>query len=196
MNKNLYPFYPFKPLFIFIAFIVFSLNSHALFTEIGLSYTYKKTTFDANNNIESQMATGSLSFYLWEKVALETSYSEGLAVRKEKDAINPVRTSTQSMKIYGADLILGFADRTATFQPFIKGGIAYVMKKLTIQDEGQPAFSIDPKSALSPSYGLGLKFKLSEAFSLSVGADVWQTPLEDGTTTSDLASRAGLSFAF
>ena len=178
------------------SFVLLSINSHALYTELGLSYTYKKTTFDANNNIESQMTTGSLSFYLWEKVALETSYSEGLAVRREKDSINPIRTSTQSMKIYGADLILGFADRRAVFQPFIKGGAAYVIKKLTIQDDGQPAFSIDPKSAISPSYGVGLKFKLSDEFSLNVGADVWQTPLEDGTTTSDIATRAGLSFVF
>ena len=52
--------------------------------ELGINYSYKKSTFDVSNNTEQQSLTGSISFYLWQHIALEFSYTNGLFMKKEK----------------------------------------------------------------------------------------------------------------
>ncbi len=181
---------------ILIVGLYLSSISQAMFIEMGLSHSLKKTTFSADNYIESETLSGSISFYIWEQIALETSYTQGYAVRKESDIINPVRTITQKTDIYGADLVFGLLGRSSAFQPFIKGGAAYITKKQSIGEEGTPAYTITPKPGVAPSYGIGFKIKLTETFSLSTSVDVWQTPLDDGTKTNDTATRTGITWMF
>jgi hypothetical protein len=180
----------------FLLILLFSMTSHALFTEVGLSHSFKRTTFSTDNYVESETSTASVSFYIWEKIALETSFSNGIAIRKEKDTVNPIRTITQYSQVYGMDLIIGMNDRKAVFQPFIKGGAAYIKKKQVVQDEGSPSFTIEPDAGVAPSYGVGFKLKLSEQLNFTGVADVWQTPLDDGTKTNDIATRLGFSWIF
>lgn len=185
-----------KTVFIYFAFIIpflYQSNSLALFTEFGLSQSYKKTSFTSDNYVESEMISGSVSFYIWDRVALELSYSKGTGVRKEKDSTEILRTITQYSTVYGTDLILGFADRRTTFQPFIKGGAAYIEKKQITQDEGNPASSATPKPGYVPSYGVGVKIRLTESFGLSTSLDVWK---DDSASTNDIASRTGITWMF
>jgi hypothetical protein len=163
----------------------------AVFTEFGLSQSYKKTSFSEQNFVESEMVSGSVSFYLWERIALEFSYTKGLAIRKEKDTGQPIRTITQHSTVYGSDLILGFSDRRSTFQPFIKGGAAYIEKKQITQDEGTPSFETTPSPGYVPSYGVGMKIKLTENFGLTTSLDVWK---DDATSTNDVAARTGITW--
>ena len=53
---------------------------------------------------------------------------------------------------------------------------------------------IPTKDGVAPSYGVGLKFKMTEKFSVKLGYDVWQTPLDDGTTTDDTSFKVGVSW--
>lgn len=183
-------------LFIQIFFNLTSSTSSAIFTEVSLSHSYKKTTFSTDNLIESELLSGSISFYIWDHIALETSYTKGYALRKEKDSSNIIRTITQDSRVYGLDLVLSLSDRKSTFQPYIKGGTAYITKKQTVTDEGQPAFEINPDPGFAPSYGFGLKIKFSDALALTTGIDVWQTPVDDGSKTNDTATRSGISWIF
>lgn len=173
--------------------VFLSIPTYALYTEFGVSQSYKKTSFSPENYAESEMLSGSISLYFWEQVAIELSYTKGLSVRKEKEANLPTRTLTQNSAIYGTDLIFGFADRQSTFQPFIKGGIAYIEKRQITQDDGTPSFQTNPKPGYVPSYGVGLKIKLTQNFGLSTSLDVWK---DEATSTNDLASRTGITWMF
>lgn len=164
--------------------------------ELGLNYNYKKSAFDADNNTEQQSTTGSLSFYFWERVALELSYTSGLYIKKEKQpdyAGAQIRTTTQYTDVYGTDLIFVLSDRKAMFQPYIKGGGAYIRVKQVVQDSGVAPWDI-VYAGPSPSYGLGFKFFLTEAFALRVSYDIIQTPVNNDTRINDVTGRMGISW--
>lgn len=164
--------------------------------ELGTSYTYKKSAFDATNNTEQQATTGSISFYFWERIALELSYTNGLYVRKEKqpDFVGAfLRTTTQYSDIYGSDLIFILADRKAPFQPYLKGGGAYVNIKQVIQDDNNNPWEMK-YSGLSPSYGLGFKFFFTEALAIRTSYDVIETPVNNDVKVSEVSGRIGLSW--
>lgn len=178
-------------LFIVSLFFIFPVEGHAIYTEFGLSQSYKKTAFSETNFVESEMLSGSVSFYLWEKVALEVSYTQGLAVRKESESTSQTLTITQHSTVYGSDLILGFAERSATFQPYIKGGVAFIEKKQVYQDSGTPAYETTPEPGYVPSYGGGLKIKLTANFGINTGIDIWK---DDATNTNDISTRTGVTW--
>ncbi len=181
-----------------LIFFILLVTTEALAvnTELGINYNYKKSAFDADNNTEQQSATGSISFYFWERVALETSYTNGLYVKKEKQpafAGSFLRTTTQYTDVYGADLIFVFSDKKAMLQPYIKGGGAYVKVKQVVQDEGANPWEI-LYSGLSPSYGVGFKFFITEAFALRVSYDAIVTPVNNDTKITDITGRVGVSW--
>jgi hypothetical protein len=182
---------------IFASVFLFSLQSLALYTELGISYAYKKSTYDSLNNTEQQSTTGSLSFYAWEKLGLELSYTNGLYVQKAKSYGSSValqRTTTQFSDIYGADLIFLITGKQAKFQPFVKGGAAYIRKKQVVQDDGQPANEAVPPAGVAPSYGVGLKFFITESLAIRAGYDVLRTPIDDNSKVDDITGRLGLSW--
>lgn len=173
-----------------------SLNSGAIYSELGSNYNYKKSTYDANNNFEQQSSTFSLSFYFWEQLGLELSYTNGLAIKKELASYSQalLTTTTQYSDVYGADLIYVLAGKQSKLQPYIKGGAAYVKKRQVIQAYGQPASEITPAPGVAPSYGAGFKFFLTESLALRAGYDVIHTPIDESTKVDDIAGRIGLSW--
>ncbi len=184
-----------------LAFIILSvivsttIPAHALYTELGLSYGRKTTTFDENNSFDSESITGSLSLYFLERLALELSYTDARGLRQEKaSASDAQRTTTQKSQIMGADLILVFADKKALFQPYIKGGGAQISRYQEVKIQGQDTFTIEPEKATVPSYGAGLKIQLTETFGVKLSYDVWKTPIGGGLQTDDTAVRAGITW--
>ena len=178
--------------------LVFTAPAFAIDTELGINYSYKKSAFDTENNNEQQSTTGSISFYFWEKIALELSYTNSLYVKKEKQpeyAGAILRTTTQYTDVYGADLIFIFADRKASFQPYLKGGAAQVKVRQVVQDTGSPSWEIN-YSGLSPSAGIGFKFFITEAFALRASYDAIQTPVNNDTKITDVTGRVGVSWMF
>jgi hypothetical protein len=188
-----------RKLLLMILLLATGSTGFAINTELGINYNYKKSAFDVDNNTEQQSATGSLSLYFWERVALELSYTNGLYVKKERQPafVNSfLRTTTQYTNVYGADLIFVLSDRKAIFQPFIKGGGAYVKVKQVVVDtnNGNPWEIL--YSGLSPSYGVGFKVFLTEAFALRTSYDAIETPVNNDTKVSDITGRVGVSWMF
>ncbi|MEN0058876.1 MAG: outer membrane beta-barrel protein [Bdellovibrio sp.] len=172
-----------------------TVPAQALYTEVGVSYGRKTTTFDENNSFDSESLTGSLSLYFLERMALELSYTEALGLRKEKaSSTDPQRTTTQRSKIMGADLILTFADKKSLLQPYIKGGGAQISRYQEIKIEGQDTYTLEPETATVPSYGAGLKIQLTETFGIKLSYDVWKTPIGGGLQTDDSSIRAGVTW--
>lgn len=176
--------------------LLISFNAHALMTEFSYQYSYNKRTYSATNSLESQSNTVSVSFYLWEFLALETSYTNGLSYQVEGYSTGSTNYNlkvTSNFDVYGLDLILSMGGRRSAIQPYIKGGSSYTKKTSTIND-GFQVYSISPSTGWGPDYGAGLKIILTETLSLRVSYDAWQTPLDDGTTSTDAAARAGFSW--
>ncbi len=168
-----------------------SLQSFALVTEIGVSYGYQKKTFNENNYDQNESKAANLSFYFLERMALELSYTDSFSESQESDTTN--RVIQQSSKATGADLIYVFADKNALFQPYIKAGTAYIQKKKQIRYINASTIDIPTKDGFAPSYGVGLRIKLSERFSAKMGYDVWRSPQDNGSTTDDTSLKIGMS---
>lgn len=181
---------------VFVLIVLFmSSPAHALYTELGLSYGRKTTTFDENNSFDSESITGSISIYFLERLALELSYTDARGLREEKaNSSDPQRTTTQKSQIMGADLILVFADKKSLFQPYIKGGGAQISRFQEVKIEGQDSYTIEPENATVPSYGAGLKIQMTETFGIKLSYDVWKTPIGGGMQTDDSSVRAGITW--
>jgi hypothetical protein len=176
---------------------ILPLSAHAMFTEMGLTYGRKKTTFDANNNYDSESTTASVSLYFAEKLALELSYTEAVGIQNQQaSSVDLPRTIYQKTQIIGADLIIVFAEKKALFQPFIKGGAAQISRRQEIKDGNFDTQTLAPDVAIAPSYGLGIKIALTETFGLKASYSVWQTPIGGGAKTNDDAISAGLTWMF
>lgn len=189
-------------LFLFSALLIFKPTAAhaALGVELGVNYSYKKTFIDSMDNVEQQGTTGTVSMYFWERLAVELSYTNGLYVKKERQdaSVNSttIRVTTQYSDIYGLDLIYVFADRKARFQPFVKGGIAYIKKRQTVQIGTDPSFTIEPNPGYAPGYGAGIKFFFTESMAIRASYDVVKTPIDSNTTADDISGRVGISWMF
>ncbi len=182
-----------KFVFLISLTVFFSPTAYALMTELGLSYSFQKKTFNASNYYQSESKSASLSFYFLEKLALELSYTDGFYEGQESDSTS-TRTIQQSTKMVDSSIIYMILDKKSIVQPYVKVGVANISKKQEIRYLNASVISIPESSGWAPSYGAGLKFVLSEKFSIRVGYDVWQTPLSDGTKSDDSAFKAGLTW--
>jgi hypothetical protein len=181
-------------LWIFILLFAFSTeNSWGFFTEVGVSYSRKKTSFDDKNYTDSESSTGSVSLYFLEKMAVELSYTDGNSLREENIAGSQY-TTFQKTKVIGADLIYVMAERKAFFQPYIKGGGAQLTRQQVIKVNSLESARLDPEVAVVPSYGFGFKLALTDSMGVKVSYDGWKTPLSGTQTTDDSQLRVGLSW--
>ncbi len=180
-------------IFVFILIYMFGNISEALVTEMGLSYGYSKKTFNAANFYQTDSKSAALSFYFFEKWALEMSYTDSFYESQESDT-SSTRTVQQSSQVSNASLVYMMLDRKNRIQPYIKGGGANIVKKQIVKYLNATAIETPPAQGWAPSYGGGLKFVLSETFSIKLSYDVWQTTLSDGSNSDDSSFRAGLSW--
>lgn len=185
----------FFALLLLILTVALTLPAQAIDIELGASYGHKTTTFDANNSYDSESTTASASFYFWEQIAIELSYTQASGVRQEKvTPTDPQRTTYEQSQIIGADVIYVFADRKAFFQPYVKGGFAHISRTQNVKIEGWDTFTLNPDNAIVPSYGAGFKLAFTDSFGLKVGYEAWQTPIGGGQETQDSSLRVGLTW--
>ncbi len=168
---------------------------HAIMTEVSVSFSSKKTTFNKDNFFASQSLTGSVSFYIFERTAIELSYTDALSVREEKIDLNS-QTVVQTTQVMGSDLIYVLADKKDFFQPYVKGGIANIKRRQEVKVNNLNTYTIEPEPVVVPSYGVGLKLMFTDSLSFKISYDAWKTPLEDGGSTDDASMRAGISWIF
>lgn len=178
--------------FFLLLFFISAPQANALTTEIGISYAQKKTTFNQDNYISTESISGSTSFYFFEKVALELSYTEATGLRQEVVMGNK-QVTYQKTSVVGADLILILLDRGYFIQPYIKGGMAHISRKQEIKVANLDPIKVEPDPAVVPSYGAGVKIAITETFGVKFSYDIWKTPVGDGTTTDDSQIRAGVT---
>lgn len=171
----------------------FSLPSLALVTELGVSYGHKKTTLDTSNYFENESTTGSVSFYVADRVALELSYTTATGVQQQTVGSDK-QTVVQTTQATGADLIFIFSPNKSLFQPYIKGGGAQIKKFQTVKVNSLNSYTVEPETAISPSYGAGLKITLTETLGIKLSYDVWRTPIGGGTFSDDSNIRAGITW--
>lgn len=178
--------------------MLFTESAFALTTEIGVQYWRKQTSFDANNYLDSESITGSLSFFFFERFALEASYTDAKAVREEKiysgATVIQSQTVVQLTNVVGADLIFMLSNRKAMFQPYIKGGVAQIKRRQEVKVNNLNTYTLEPEKALVPSYGAGLKVALTETLGIKISYDAWQTPIGGGAVTNDAQLRAGVTW--
>lgn len=175
--------------------LITSSTCLALNYELGVSFAKKKNSFDKDNYFETESTTASISIYFSEQIALETSFTDAKALRREKVEGQNAKEIYQRTKVLGADLIYVLADRKSWVQPYIKAGAAQLERSQTTNDLviNDPA-SLDIETTVVPSYGLGIKFALTKDLSIRLSYDVWKTPVGGGDTSDDSQIRAGLSW--
>jgi outer membrane autotransporter protein len=178
-----------------LATLFLSLSAHALNYELGVSFAKKKNSFDKENYFETESTTGSVSIYFSEQLALEMSYTDAKALRREKVSGQNAKEIYQRTQVLGADLIYVMADRKSWVQPYIKGGAAQLQRSQTTNDLviNDPE-SLDIETTVVPSYGLGVKFAITKELSLRLSYDVWRTPVGGGDTSDDSQIRVGMSW--
>lgn len=187
-----------KPLLLLALLVGFTNPAHALYTELGVSYSFMKRTIDSLNGNESQSTTGSVSLYFWEKLAFELSYTSGLYVKKEKESSlttsTMVRETTQASEVFETNIIYLLTERKVRFQPYLKLGAAHIRKKQSVFIDGIKSFEITPDPQWGPSYGAGMKFFFTEELAFRLSYDVVRTPIDNASFTEDVTMRAGLSW--
>ncbi len=173
-------------------------QSFAGFIEIGGSGNYRISQLNEDNYQKSLSYTGSISYYFWEMSALELSYTQGTQVSVLKISDTDSKTTTTTyFEMSGLDLVLTLADKQSIFLPYIKGGGAYIVKKMESQVEGFAPKPAQPVYGAVPSAGVGFKIKLTQALSFKAGVDGWRSPPGNSKKAIwDYAGRAGLSWMF
>lgn len=159
--------------------------------ELGVSGSYRKTSYDKKNYYEYKSVTGSVAYYFWEMSALEFSYTRATTEEKKTDYV-----SRSFIEMYGMDFIFSMASRESLFQPYVKFGAAYQQKESSYKFTTHDAVELDPIKGIAPSAGLGFKLIFAGNFALKCGLDVWSSPISSSESTFDYAARAGLSWIF
>lgn len=179
---------------------VSTLPAMAGLMEISYSFSLSDSTLNADNYTKTLSHTASMAWYFMEMSALEVSYSKGeqqISGKADGDA-NALRYRTEFV-MYGADLILTFANRESVFQPYIKGGAVWIDKKLYRRQSPLLAEQLINESDSStpvPSLGAGFKFFLLKNLSLKASYDTWRSNKTGGDETWDSTIRAGVSVYF
>lgn len=181
--------------------LFFSLNAHALLTELSVSYAQKKTYFNTDNYTNMESSTGSVSFYFMERLAIELSYTDASILREEtiyNGSGFQQQTSLQKVIVYGSDFIFMLTDKKSMLQPYLKAGVSQIKKTLTTKNADVFVYETDPINSTSPSYGAGLKISITDAFGIKLSYDAWRTESKDSngnkSTIEDSSIRAGLTW--
>lgn len=178
--------------------VVTTESARAGYAELGFSYTYMKRYLDAVNVTETGGTTGSFSFYFWERIALELSYTQGIYTKKEREPslilADSQRVTIQKSEVYETNFIFLLSGKDSRFQPYLKGGVAYIRKNQSIQIDGTQTYVVTPKPGFGPSAGVGLKLFLTQDLAIRLSADTIRTPVDETTFADDLTIRTGLSW--
>ncbi len=179
---------------------VFAPAAHAGILELGYSFSRTESSIDEDNYSKSLSHTASLSWYFLEMSAIELSYTkgEGQVSGKASGETDPIRYRTE-LELYGADLVLTLAQKDWTFQPYVKGGMVWVDKKIFRKsdvDITETLITKTDKDDPVPSMGAGIRILITKAISIKASYERWRSGKSGDTETWDSTMRAGVSFYF
>ena len=113
-----------------IAILSFGTQANAGLMELSYQFARTDSKFDDDNFSRSLSHTGSFAWYFMQMSALELSYTRGEGQISSVDSGgNTIRFRTD-LKMYGADIVFTLAGKDWAFQPYVKGGAAWVDKKI------------------------------------------------------------------
>lgn len=175
------------------------INAHAGLMEISYTYSTRNSFIDDDNFSKSFSHTGSFAWYFLEMSAFELSYTTGESEisGKAADETTPIKFRTL-FEMYDTSLVLTFAGRASIFQPYIKGGAAWIDKTIYKTDATvtNKKISSTDKTDAVPSWGAGFKLFLTKNISIKASYDTWKAGESGSDERWDDAVRAGLSVLF
>lgn len=179
------------------AFLVqISPMANAGYVELSATGNFRLSEINENNYQRLISYTGSISYYFWELSALELSYTEGEQFARIQPEGGEYTELTTQFKMTGLDLVLTLADKQSTFQPYVKGGTAYIEKRIYRKTAITGTEPISNEPGFVPSAGVGFRIKFTNTLALKVGVDGWSSPIGREPKTLDYAGRAGISWMF
>lgn len=184
--------------------LLFSPLAHAGLMELELSVLYRTSSINEDNYTKSTSYTGGFSYYFGEMSAIEFTYTRGVSELSIKASDADPQTLFKSLfEMYGVDLVFTLAGRESAIQPYVKFGGAHISKEIVrVADGGsQGSDKVESPEGVVPSAGVGLKLRLSKAFTIKMGVDAWTSPLsedsdENDSIRIDFAGRAGIAWLF
>lgn len=188
---------------ILLASLLLSLASpqaQAGLIEVSYAYSQSESKFDEDNFSQSLSHTASIAWYFLQMSALELSYTRGegqISGRAEGDP-EPLLYRTE-LEMYGADLVVTFAQKDWAFQPYLKGGAAWVDKKIfrkSTSVSAEQVINMTDKDDAVPSMGVGFRIKLTQTIRLKASYDRWRSGKSGDDEQWDSAVRAGASVFF
>ena len=180
--------------------VIFSFGSaSAGLMEVSYTYSTRNSFIDDDNFQKSYSHTGSFAWYFLEMSAIEFSYTKGESEisGKPSDETTPIVFLTQ-FEMYDTSLILTFAGKNSFFQPYIKGGAAWIDKVIYRTDStvANKKVSETDRTDAVPSWGVGFKLFVTKNMSLKASYDTWKAGESGSDERWDDAVRAGLSILF
>lgn len=176
-----------------------STLSWAGIVELGVSGSYKKSNINDENYKVEDSLSGTISYYYGEMSAIELSYTKGTE-RNTYTVTGSTSTLSTYSTIMGLDLVFSFAGREASFQPFVKAGIAQLKKEVYFKSQNLPEEKLPGFEGTVPSAGIGFRLRITKSTSFKVGVDAWTVKNKNNDNTSsnelDHAARLGLSWMF
>lgn len=167
-----------------------------------MSYTYnQRDSFINDDNFnKSRSHTTSFAWYFMEMSAIELSYTNGDAEISGKAESDLSATKfIVKMEMYEVNLIFTLFGKESIFQPYVKGGAAWVDKRI-FRDDALGLTKISPdrnKKDPVPSFGVGARIVLTNHIRLRGSYDRWRSGKDNtGNETWDSALRVGVSYIF
>ena len=181
-----------------IILLLFSHVSWAGFIELGANANYKSSKFNDDNTAETISYSGSIAYYFLEQCAFEITYTSGYS--KQESQATPIDDKyliEDNFDMGSLDLVLSLAGKEAAVQPYLKLGGGYMIKERFIKVNNGPKLSASQIEGFVPSAGAGVKFMLTNTFSIKLGVDAWTSPVSSNDEkTIDYSGRAGVSWIF
>ncbi len=181
----------------FFIILFFSLNTFSeTVKEVSLTGNLRNSKLNEDNFQKTFSMTGSFAIYLWERTAVEFSYTQGSSTLQSLPTPTDSKVVIESdFKLFSGNFVTTFGDRKAPIQPYLKLGLGYMDKKITrVVDVGSS--QLEPVTGIVPSAGAGIKIKTSERFFIKLGGDLWASPLGGSEDSLDYTFRFGLSCYF
>jgi opacity protein-like surface antigen len=202
----------------FFALCLFTLSSVktlAGYFELSANGSYYKYNFGMSGgqptyNLTKQIG-GGVAYRLLSNTSLEFaySYSNSLDVGAADIATLPdiyYINKTTEITNYSINLVLNFADRKASFSPYISGGGGYMIRKITqtgtkvdriTNDSSVAEFSSTPQEKSASANGsFGLKMYMTDSLALDLKGTVYATDLDKSEIYLHYSLTGGVKFLF
>ncbi len=185
-------------LFILALSISLAPSAQAGLMELSASYSVRNSSIDEYNYTKNESWTSSFAWYFLEMSAIEVSYTNGTAEQSlSSDNGTTVDKYYLKFEMVGADLVLTLAKKDSFLQPYIRGGVAQIKKKFYKKDLfGAITEYGTPIDETVPSYGFGLKIRMTQGFSIKASYDRWRSGNVEGKEIWDDAVKGGISWMF